>query len=335
MAKSSVVVDPDVKPAVKTKTVRKTTSSIAKTKTTKAKDKGKGKATDVIDEVETLNDAFEVCLRLDDTPAIPAVGENENEKEKEKEKDSYRNYNRAMYRVQKPLTSTDILSRSVPVSGSVSQGYFSLLKDFRAGYPESTDIHCWWCCHPFTGRPVGFPKKMHGMGDCFQTIGCFCSFHCASAYGKRDPELQHSLALLSGLCRASTFAPSDDNTKMPAGVLTLIRPAPPREALKMFGGEMSIADFREAGVCGKPWRLISAPMMPWPMYAEEIMAKQGTTSFTRNGMQRTIEIRKSTEHPGIANPGSSRLPNFPLNPRKPLAPASSNRTTIGQLISFA
>ncbi len=334
MAKSALVVDPDVKPVAKPKAVRKATASIAKNKVTKSKEKGKekgkGKATDAANELSDLNDAFNVCLRLDEPELPTAVPE---------EKSSYQSFHRTMYRVQKPLTGADLLSRPVQNSGSVAQGYFSLLQDFSAGYPESTDIHCWWCCHPFDGKPVGAPKKVYGVHECFQTIGCFCSFQCACAYSRQSPELRESQPLLNALYHASSFAPTDDTLDSPvkpAGMVA-IRPAPPREALKQFGGQMSITEFRQASLIDKSWRLISAPMMPWPMYAEEIMAKQGSTSFTRNGMQRTIEIRKSTEHPGISTPGSSRLPSmFPLNPRKaPSASVSSTRTTIGQLISFA
>ncbi len=291
----------------------------------KASVKGKEPALPPVDPIDTddLSESFRVHLQLDDPrPAKTTESVASGAKEHV--------FPRTMYRITQPFGPQQVLNRAVPASGSVKQGYFSLLQDFRNGYPDTTDIHCWWCCHQFEGKPIGIPKKAHGDNqECSQSIGCFCSFACACAYTMNDKNLSSSLTLLNSLYRSvmkTVKGGTSANTQR-------ITPAPPRETLKKFGGQMTISEYRQASECGQPWRLLEAPMMPWPMFAEEIMIKQSNSSYTRNGMQRTLEIRKSTELDSRSNALKiSSIPSF--RGSSSLAP-SSRRTAIDQLISFA
>lgn len=102
-------------------------------------------------------------------------------------------------------------------------------------YPleENTNVLCWWCCHRFDGTPKVLPTKYKN--GKFSYTGNFCSWACVRAYTRDD---------------ASLCASYKEN------ILTLFiykiyktiysGRAPPRQALKVFGGNMSIHTFREA-----------------------------------------------------------------------------------------
>lgn len=105
-------------------------------------------------------------------------------------------------------------------------------------YPIQTNYYCWWCCHPFKTVPIGIPIK-YNTNKKFDTHGCFCSFNCASAYN-----IQHSGALVSErnsllhmMCRQLCDLPYCE-----------IKNAPPKEYLHMFGGFMSIDEYRKNNI---------------------------------------------------------------------------------------
>lgn len=110
-------------------------------------------------------------------------------------------------------------------------------------WPLSTSVHCYWCSHRFDSPPVGLPIKfmpsaVGGSGK-FQTIGCFCSLQCACAYNfdsNRDSEdeCMTRYGLLNAL-----------SAKLGCG--RIVKPAPSRLSLSMYGGHMSIDEFRSYG----------------------------------------------------------------------------------------
>lgn len=99
---------------------------------------------------------------------------------------------------------------------------------------ESSPIWCWHCCHVFEGKGVPLPVAYDDRRDIFKTKGVFCSFACAKAYNTDDGGIQSSvvgyyLSLLH---------------KRMYGNFGRIIPAPPRRTLKVFGGALSIEEFR-------------------------------------------------------------------------------------------
>jgi hypothetical protein len=98
--------------------------------------------------------------------------------------------------------------------------------------PEKTDVACLWDCHPFTWRPVVLPIR--DTGEHLEVTGNFCSPECACAYlfdMRQDSHTRwEQLALLhrvySEACKGR------------------IHPAPARNILKLFGGSLSIQDYR-------------------------------------------------------------------------------------------
>ena len=104
--------------------------------------------------------------------------------------------------------------------------------------PDKTEIACFWCCHSFTSSPVAIPS--HILNEIWHMYGNFCSAECATAYlfkERIDAAVQwERYALLNSLY-------VEDNEAKPGDPLG-IRPAPPREVLRMFGGSMDISEYR-------------------------------------------------------------------------------------------
>lgn len=104
--------------------------------------------------------------------------------------------------------------------------------------PTKTDIACFWCCHSFQTPPAAIPS--HILDEVWYMYGNFCSPECAVAFllkEKVDSHVQwERYALLNSLY--------GDDADLPVGAPHGIRPAPPREVLRMFGGSMDISEYR-------------------------------------------------------------------------------------------
>jgi hypothetical protein len=102
----------------------------------------------------------------------------------------------------------------------------------RKEIPLTTDAACFWCCHSFSRRPVVLPIR--DTGEYLQVMGNFCCPECATAYlfdMRQDSHTRwEQLALLYRIygeaCQGN------------------IHPAPPRTILSLFGGSLSIQDYR-------------------------------------------------------------------------------------------
>jgi len=103
--------------------------------------------------------------------------------------------------------------------------------------PEKTEVACFWCCHSFQNQPYAIPS--HILDELWYMYGNFCSPECATSYlfkERIDSHVQwERYALLNSL-----YADESPDNLNPSG----IRPAPPREVLRMFGGSMDISEYR-------------------------------------------------------------------------------------------
>lgn len=113
----------------------------------------------------------------------------------------------------------------------------TVLKDFdkNNSWPEKTDIKCWWCCHNFDNIPIGVPIKIYD--NIFHLKGCFCSFNCCLSYVTDNKHLYRYDVIYPNIksLRAKLTNKRLNDT---------LNPAPPRECLNIFGGELSIENFR-------------------------------------------------------------------------------------------
>ena len=109
----------------------------------------------------------------------------------------------------------------------------SFNKSIKKGdWPSKTNIHCWWCCHQFDTVPIAAPFKCDDIINKFYVRGNFCSFNCITAYCRNEKNCNflEIKIMIQNMARHLKVI----NTKS----------APPREALKIFGGYLDIEEFR-------------------------------------------------------------------------------------------
>jgi hypothetical protein len=138
----------------------------------------------------------------------------------------------------------------------------SRLMTHNSGWPERTGALCHWCCHGFHNMPFGVPvARRNGK---FHVIGNYCSLECASAsnfdrHRGSDVAWERNMLIneLSAACGNGSVK---------------VTPAPARELLLQFGGDMDIIKFR--GMASKV-RLVYPPcMVVEPQHVEEVDAHQ-------------------------------------------------------------
>jgi hypothetical protein len=161
-------------------------------------------------------------------------------------------------------------------------------------WPESTSICCWNCCHPFEGVPVPATSKVNRLGKLTKCHGVFCSFNCSKRYilDKNTHGVWEAASLLS-LLHYNVV-----------GRHISIKTAPPRICLAMFGGNMSIEQYR-AGFITLP---IKAEMYEEQarMKNVEILQDNCIPSFSRVLIQKTNGGIKHSESPSDEIPKHER-----------------------------
>jgi len=139
-------------------------------------------------------------------------------------------------------------------------------------WPETTSIYCWWCCHPFTWMPCALPE--YYKKEKFYVNGCFCSFNCTASYNfsKCDDDIWERYSLLNLMYKKLY------NTKF-----VKVNLAPPREILKIFGGYMSIDEFRENSLKNeKVFTVINPPLISIIPKIEENISNSYKTNIKGN-----------------------------------------------------
>jgi len=140
------------------------------------------------------------------------------------------------------LIATDIAPVKAPVATEPAEiDYYALKSTLLVQFQDSSEVKtipaqttaaCFWCCHGFTHRPVVLPIR--DTGDYLLVTGNFCCPECAAAYlfdMRQDAHTRwEQLALLYRV-----YGEICDGT---------IHPAPPRAILQLFGGSLSIQEYR-------------------------------------------------------------------------------------------
>jgi hypothetical protein len=104
-------------------------------------------------------------------------------------------------------------------------------------WPETCDVCCWWCCHNFEGSPCTLPIKYDQAHKRFTFIGIFCSWNCVKSYNfERADHRKYEQCSLITLLVQQLYGITE---------AIRIKPAPPRQCLRMFGGYMDIDEFRD------------------------------------------------------------------------------------------
>lgn len=152
--------------------------------------------------------------------------------------------------------------------------------------PQTSDIACFWCCHTFTNRPVVLPIR--DTGEYLHVTGNFCSPECATAHlfdMRQDAHTRwEQLALLyrvyGDACQGK------------------IHPAPSRSILKLFGGNLSIQEYRQLVRSHKvrvdihlpPMVSILATMDTKPIDFYDASLTKGVTETVKERLQKAEEV---------------------------------------------
>ena len=113
-------------------------------------------------------------------------------------------------------------------------------------WPRRVPIACWYCCHGFDTVPIPLPVAYDERRNVFSTMGWFCSFDCCKSFNlernsvNRDRCCTFLSLFRSKIKLGNGRAPLSSATASAYG----IRGAPLRRKLAMFGGPMSIEEFR-------------------------------------------------------------------------------------------
>jgi len=109
-------------------------------------------------------------------------------------------------------------------------------KEFNERKFYKTNIACWWCCHTFTDNPCGIPVSCEK--DNFEVKGVFCSFNCAMAHLLHNEHSIHqkteSINLMYLMYEKILNKPVEK-----------IEASADKEVLEMFGGNVSIEEYRK------------------------------------------------------------------------------------------
>lgn len=156
------------------------------------------------------------------------------------------NYEAAM-RVQRDNAAHRLAN--VQMVAAVEAGLDNISFEGGRKWATGTSSVCWHCCHPFDNPPLGMPARYDPLTDHVVLRGCFCTLDCCKAHMKDDPRGgpdRQSLWLLELVAMRLRAKMRASGRSIPEGASYRgVRCAPPRTALKMFGGFLDIAQFRE------------------------------------------------------------------------------------------
>lgn len=146
-------------------------------------------------------------------------------------------------------------------------------------WPDRTNIYCWHCVHPFESTPVPMPVKYEKKSNTFKVRGCFCSFNCCKTYTNTH---------LNGAARhdVNSLITFMYRKLMNRNTHSKILKAPPVTALDIFGGPLTINEFRKS--CHD--QIASVTQLNFPMI---LINDHIEYSFTNS--QRTNEQTNSTD----------------------------------------
>ncbi|CAM9845637.1 unnamed protein product, partial [Chrysoparadoxa australica] len=105
--------------------------------------------------------------------------------------------------------------------------------------PEPTRSACWHCCHPFDWSPCATPVSYDRVKNVYLGSGNFCTWNCCRQYN-----MVHSAG--KGLTLIALITTKlRKQLKELDGCYSPIVSVPPRNSLVLFGGNMTISEYRK------------------------------------------------------------------------------------------
>lgn len=165
---------------------------------------------------------------------------------------------------------------------------------------------CMWHMEPFYTEPVRLPIHYDAITGKFEGMGCFCSLKCAYAYRLEHRSAEAApLHLLFKAHRQMQQQEREEGGEEPTETaFQELLPAPPRQALKRWGGHMDIEEFLDTA---QVWHKLSRrPFVPTEEFIETSGGERKSSSTTQvrapsehnnDGLVR----RRDKPHPNAAN----------------------------------
>jgi hypothetical protein len=166
-------------------------------------------------------------------------------------------------------------------------------------------VVCFHCCHGFETAPVWIPQSLDSKGIYWVRPTPFCSLNCAKAHLVEMNSFAHSqqMMLLHRVAR-DVYGHCDDK----------IVASPARQCLEMFGGPMSIVEFRAEHQHARV-NIEAPPFTPLNMFIERSPHMQAA----QEPVSKLGELEQKTS---IWNVSGLRRPSVPQAlPRAPPGPS--------------
>ena len=150
----------------------------------------------------------------------------------------------------------------------------------HTSWPLTSDQLCWHCCHAFTGTPLPMPIQYDERRNFYKVCGTFCSWACMKSYNQKSNSHTSSVRgmHIAHFHRTCT------------GKVKLIHPAPPREALKAFGGWMTLQQFRQ---CDTTYTIIPDNVLMTPPIVEEVPVHRRARPSAKS-LQESVSFKDAT-----------------------------------------
>lgn len=124
-------------------------------------------------------------------------------------------------------------------------------------WPRQSNAHCWHCRLTFDTVPCSIPYNYNRVNNVFSMKGIFCSWSCAKRFCL-DQKEYHSSAMVSNM-RLLAIAHFHHPAMEP------IVAAPPYQSLQLFGGPLSVEEFRAHQRACTKVSLLDLPFYNFPL----------------------------------------------------------------------
>lgn len=130
---------------------------------------------------------------------------------------------------------------------------------FNGSWPKSTKIHCWYCRLPFKTTPVPIVQQYDSVKDKYDVYGICCSAQCSKSYVRslKTNDARTRLVWQENMLVEEFGWPQ--NKPIPS--------APPWQAIDVFGGYMTIEEWRGTSP-QLSIKLKMPPFVPFHIYTE-------------------------------------------------------------------
>ena len=173
------------------------------------------------------------------------------------------------------------------------------------------DLWCWWCCHPSNIQLISMPIYFDIKTSKYHTIGQFCSFACMRSYNQEQQ--QSNKQTIFNLITKYMYESTGNVHQFTA---------PPRQLLRVFGGTLSIDEFRS--------NTYADSVM---IYYPPIVPISYITDYTNKSNYRWIQnvVEKHKDDDDIQQVQSTKVNNVPMKIKNS---TQSSKNTIEMVLGI-